>query len=347
MKRIFCFIKQDEEKIDIAMYLLDVKEPPILTKILQQKQKKNYEIIQEIILSFPFNKTSYKESLKTYGSIISDRLKEKMYEDAPVDVVFDLEGTFSSQFALPKLNGKALNQAYENELERQFGSLLDDYLVYSKKSLNESKGYTYALLAVKQENYKKMLDILNNAKLKVDKCVYLPSIFTNITSEDNEKNIGIFMDDKKTYLFISQKEKITSYLVTPFGYESINEDIMEKFNVKKSDVNRYRTENISKIALKRVIYHTMRKIIEQVYCVLLADSSQNKDDYQQTINKTYIYSLDGRTDELLLGFPPLIRKRFYVYQLATTYRYQVFIEAFYDHQKGFIILPNRMKYEKK
>lgn len=351
MKKVFCVAKQYDDTIYLYVYLLKMEDKGILNLFFQQKMKKNYkrnyEIVDEIPLSFPYNRNITKEALRNYGNIILEKLKEYSYEEATIDIVFDLEGTFFSQFSLPKLRGKALIASYNSEMERQFGNLLNEYILSSKRRVNMNKGYTFDLLAIKEVYYKMMVEMFNSIKLKVENCVYLPSIFSNITNDDGIKNVGILIDEEKTYLFVAKKGLLREQRVIPIGYEAINESIMKKFSVEKKDVNRYRKENISKIELKRVIYQTMRKIIEQAYILLLSESDKIDDVYVSQLDKTYIYSIDGKTKELLLGFPLLLRKKFDVYNLETPYRYQIFIDAYYNNQKNFRYFPVKVKYETK
>ncbi len=351
MKRVFCFVKQTNDIINIYLYMLNLKNQNFIKKFIMEYFSKNfkqdYVIQNEIILNFPYSPNLSKESIKNYGRIINEKLKEKSYEESLTDVVFEFDGNFESSFSLPRLKGKALSASYESEIEKQFGSILNDYLVSSKRIINENKGYTYEMVAIKKSHYRNIIEILSSSKLKIDKCVYLPTIFTNINS--NKKNAGIFLDDNKTYLFITENGILTNYRTIEIGYNTINESICEKFGVDMHDVNRFRTENMSKIALKRLIYQSMRKIIEQLYVLILADSEKNTEsnNYNNIIDKTYIYSLDGRTNELILGFIPELRKKFGVYKLDTKYRYQVYIDAYYNNQKNFIFFTSKVKYEKK
>lgn len=351
MKKVFCVAKQYDDTIYLYIYLLKMEDKGILNVFFQQRMKKNYkrnyEIVNEISLSFPYTKHITKDALRNYGNIILEKLKESSYDEAAIDIVFDLDGTFSSQFSLPKLRGKALMASYNSEIERQFGNLLDEYVVSSRKRINMNKGYTFDLLAVKEFYYKMMVEMFNSVKLKIENCTYLPSIFSNITNEEGIKNVGILIDEEKTYVFVAKKGILKEQRVIPIGYEAINESIMRKFSVEKKDVNRYRKENISKIELKRVIYQTMRKIIEQVYILLLSESDKADDVYVSELDKTYIYSIDGKTKELLLGFPLLLRKKFDVFNLETPYRYQIFIDAYYNNQKNLRCFPIKVKYEKK
>lgn len=347
MKRIFCYASELQDKINLYIYLINVKNVSFLSKTFKKKFKNDYHIVKEIILSFPSNEKLTEESLKNYGNIIKGKLKEFSFDDSPIDLVFDFNGVFRTKFALPKLSGKVLESAYQNELARQFGKFTNEYIINRRVSTNQNKGYDFDIIMVKEDRYQKLLGIFTSAKLKVEKCTYLPSIFTNIVDDNTTKNVCILMDENKTYLFILDKGEIEDYKVVPIGFEHINESIREKFALNKSEVNRFREENISKIALRKVIYQTMRKIIEQIYFLLLTNTNEINEKFNPNINKTYIYSLDGKTEELLLGFPLLLRKKFDVFKIKTDYRYQILIDAYYNNQKNFSSFKTKVKYGKK
>lgn len=341
MKRIFCHIVQLKDNISLHIYTLNINKSGLL------KKNTNYDIIKEITLSFPYQKNITTDALKNYGNIIKEKLTEEKYNDAPIDLAFDIEGVFESSFNLPKLSGKALTTSYNNEMNKQFGNLTKNFIILKTKTINETKGYTYNFLFIEETNYNKILSIFTYPKLKLEKSIYIKDLFANITKKEGIKNIGILMDENETNIFITNKNQLTDSRKIPLGYNHINNDIIEKFNIKKSDVTRFREENISKIALKKVIYHSMRKIIEEVYLLLLKDTNNITEKYNNIIDKTYIYSLDGRTEELLLGLPINLKKQFDVYKLKTSFHYHVYIDSIYCYQKNYRQCPIKVHYENK
>lgn len=351
MKRTFCFAKQTSDQITLFLYIIEIESKNILRQFVDKYLKKdyhrNYNIIKEIILTFPFNVNLTRHTLKNYGTILYEKLKEFNVEEEPIDLVFDLEKTFTSQFSLPKLSGKALNDSYKSEMNRQFGQYLDDYIIDKKRYFNENKGYTFLLTMVNEYCYKVLLEIFNSVRLKVVSSVYLPSIIANTIPNNELKNAGIIMDDEQSFIFITHKGKLEDYRIIDRGYNHINDEICRRFNIDKVDVERYRQENMGKPALKRVIYHVIKEIINKMY-LLLMDNTNNKNDNQnKEINKTYLYSTDGKIKDILLGFPLMLRKKFDTINIDSSYRYQIYLNAYFNNPKNYIYFPLKVRYEKR
>lgn len=351
MNRIFCFAKQTKEQICLYLYIIDLEQKNIFKKLVDQYIKKDYhrsyKIIKEIVLVFPFNANLTATTLKNYGMVLFEKLKENEVEESPIDIVFDLESTFTSQISLPKLTGKALNDSYKSEIERQFGKYIDEFIVHKQRIVNENKGYTFKLTMVNEDNYRVLLEIFNSVRLKVASSIYLPSIIANTIQDNESKNAGIIMDNEQSFIFITHKGILEDYRIVDSGYDDINKEICLKFDVASDEVEKYRQENMGKPALKRVVYHVVKDIISKLYILLMDNTNDRSNDRLKELNKTYLYSTDGKIKDILMGFPLSLRKKFDTINLDSLYRYQIFISAFYDNSKNFISFPIKVRYEKK
>lgn len=351
MKRVFCAIFETTEKIDIHAFCINTENVGVIKNILarffKQNYKINYKVEAEFVMTFHLNQNISHERLKSYGELLFEKLKEYHYEESPIDISIDLKNVFKTKISLPRLSGKALQASYIKEKNRQFGNMLDNYIEVVNKEVNNSKGYDFKLLLFNNTSYKNIIDIFQFGKLKVDKCAYLPSTLSNIPSSPLSKNLCIIMGNECSYLFITKKYKLKEYRVIPIGYNNIVDSIIEKYGIERNDVSRFCHENIGRLPLKRVVYHAIRRIFDEVSILLLCDNENNQSDYSSIVDKIYIHTLSGMVEDIVSVFPLKMRKIFEIYKSEKKNKYIIYADAFYNNQNYFNYLPLKVKHEKK
>lgn len=351
MKRVFCAAIESADNVDVYVFCIRTENVGViktaLSHFFKQNYRTNYQIDAQFKLNFHMSDDISKDRLKSYGDMLFEKLKEYGYEESPVDVSVDIMNVFKTRISLPKLTGKALQDSFDKEEKRQFGDLLTDYIELVDTEINSNKGYDFNLLLINSTHYRNIIDIFHLGKLKVDKCVYLPSTLPTLPASPNAKNIGIIMSDDCTYLFVMRKYKLEEYRIVKTGYNNIAHDVMEKYNIERSNVDRFCHENIGKLSLKRVIYHAIRRIFDELYILLLCDNENNKNDYVTSVDKVYIHTLYGSVVDIISVFPLEMRKRFEIYDKTATNKFKIYADAFYNNQKYFKTLPLKVKYERK
>lgn len=351
MKKVFSIIKQENETLNIKTFAIDIAKTSkvynIIRHLIKKDYKLNYQIENSFELSFPFSDHTDFENIKSYSKIFNDKMKDFALTDRPIDVIVDIESSFRSKISLPKLSGKALITSYNNELEKQFGIWVKNYTIIEKKSLNNKKGYDFDLLFINNRSLKLILDIFNLSKLKLESCTYLPSILPNISVMSNMKNIGIVMDEKSSYLYIFKKGKIEDYKVVKVGFENILINVATKFEINPNDAKNFCIENIANSTLRKVIYSTIKKLFDEVYISLFSEHEKHIQDYTPTYDKLFIHCLNGLNKEILSVVPVKLRNTMEMYNQDHNFTDQFFIDAFYNYQKHFEILPLKVKYEEK
>jgi len=351
MKRLLCVVKQQENMLNLCFFGINTKNKSKIEVFIRHFFKKDYKIEYNIeesfVVSFPFSADTAQEAIKNYSVSIFEKLKSLNLLDRSLDVLLDIEKTFKSKISLPKLSGKALLTSYNNELSKQFGDATSEYTILEKRKINNKKGYDFDLLFVETKNYKRIMDIFHLSKIKVDSCVYLPSILPNISGSMSQKAMGLIIGEKTTYLFMFKKGVLDDLRMVKVGYYNVFQNVASKFEIDIKDVKNFCHENISKIALRRVIYSTIRKIFDEIYILMLSDNEKHIDEYTQTLEKIYFHSLDGNTREIISVVPLKLRKIMEMYNPDTSYKNQLFIDLFYNNQKHFDVLPAKVKYEEK
>ena len=351
MKRVFCAVIESNDGVTIHTFCVRTENAGViqtaLTHFFKQNYKTNYQIDAQFVLNFHLTGNITKERLKSYGEVLFEKLKEFGYDECPVDVSVDIMNVFKTKISLPKLTGKALQDSLDKEEKRQFGDLLDDYIKIVDTKINSNKGYDFNILLINSTKYRNIIDIFHLGKLKVDKVVYLPSTLPTLPANPNGKNIGIIMSDDCSYLFVMRKYELEEYRIVKVGYNNIANDVMEKYGIERNNVDRFCHENIGKLSLKRVIYHAIRRIFDELYILLISDNESNSDDYVVNVDKVYIHTLYGSVVDIISVFPLEMRKRFEIYDKSLNNKFTIFADAFYNNQKFFKTLPLKVKYEKK
>lgn len=360
MKQIFCLARQMSEQIQMTFYLLKIKKPGLINKtitsLFKKEQHSEYEIINEFKFCFPLD-NSDKNILKKEGEQIREKLQAHKYQDFPITVALDLEDLFTSSFSLPKLSGKALQTSYKNEMDRQFGNLLDGFSIISKEYINQNKGYTYNLLVIKNNTYQQILDIFTTAKLKLTNVLYLPSLFANIFSlrsknktdfrskgkEINAKRFGILIDDVKTYIFLVKKGYLLNYHVINKGYETINKTLLDTFKIAPNDLKKFKQENHHNLNYQSVIYQEIKAILQEAE-VLMFDHTEHLDlSFTPELDKIYVLSTSSEIFNYFDILPKILKSPLTLINKVPPYQYQLFIRAFLSNQKNFVWLPLKVK----
>lgn len=351
MKKLLCVVKQFDNMLNLYFFGLNTKNKSKIEQFVRHffknDYKEDYVINDSFYLNFPFSSDIKQETLKNYSQSVLEKLKELNLLDRSIDVLVDIEKVFRSRISLPKLTGKALIASYNNELNKQFGDIVNNYTILEDRKINTNKGYDFNLLFVENKNYKHIMDIFHISKLKVENVVYLPSILPNISNGVSGKCMGLIIGEKYSYIFVFKRGVLDDLRMVKVGYANINQNVASKFEIDIKDVKNFCHENISKIALRRVIYSTIRKLFDEIYILLLSDQEKHNNEYTPSLEKIYFHSLDGNTREIMSVVPLKLRKIMEMYNRDVSFKNQLFIDLFYNNQKHFEALPIKVKYEEK
>lgn len=336
-KKIFCFINEKDAKIKLAFYLINDNKEEIVAS----------NITDEVICQFPFNSQTSLTTISNYSQIILEKLVNFIdTKKIKIDLVVMLERSFQTSLVLPRLHGKALKESYQNELKKQFGDYINDYILNVKKVLNENKGYTFDITFVNKVDLQKIIMLFNLAKIKINQIVYLPSLFSNTFAAEKGINAGIFMDDDLSYLYLVYQKKVINYRTLPYGIKRINDEIRQKFKLSLEEVDKFKQENLTKSALKIVVYHVIREVIEQLYLLLFTTCQNDLTFKSMTLNKTYLDITGGNIKEIIMGFPLLMIKKLSLVKHESKYQYESLIKAYYQKNKNFLYLDKKVNYGK-
>lgn len=126
------------------------------------------------------NNNSLNKRLEGMAKTINQDLLHKEYLKYPVTVSLNLDGVFVERMTLPRLSGKELKRAIGLEMGKLYGDYESKFIASALLTPAGKQLYNLRVALFGREDYRQILEFLQDAKLKVDKITLAQDNFKNL-----------------------------------------------------------------------------------------------------------------------------------------------------------------------
>jgi len=206
MLEMICAAKDIDGKLSCDIYVLDVGLRPIKANGIK---KKEFTLVNKY-------------------SQLSDLIRVDASKIRKKTLFLQNERMFEGKIVLPKLSGKTLNEAFENEMKNRYGPILKKYDYVYRQTVNESKGYDFDVVLYNKEFFNESLKTFLDFGISFDDVYYLPSMYSRIVDNTHNEVLGFFLINDKYESFYSNGRVVLGYSQSrPYNY---NLDLLDLNN---------------------------------------------------------------------------------------------------------------------
>lgn len=328
--KVLCYFEDIAEKTYLRIDIFEVKKSLFKTSV-------NYENVLSLNFFYELNENSSIDSVISFGKSIIDALNERNIKFTSIDYIIKSKSFFNSVITLPKLSGKKLENASNEEIKKRYNKMINDYVIMQTNRPNNKGGIDVGLLLFKEVEFQTIIGIFALNKINIEKIYYFPSLFACIAPDlDNKTRAFIFTDDKFTRYGLIRNGVVIDYYVVPFGSDDFYEFIEKKLKSDEIVSQDFLHDHADDPKVVKLVKENSRKDFDVILNLMMKHQLND-------LEEIFINNQTGYSEEMLEYIPDEFKP------ITKTFSEDENIEKYYylnfmvNSKKTGFLLPKKVK----